>query len=104
MSLKSSPDILTRPAEHDTREASRSLAETLIEPSRGWISLELGALWRYRELLYFLVWRDIKVRYKQTLLGASWAILQPVMTMVIFTVVFAHLVKVPSDGVPYPLF
>jgi lipopolysaccharide transport system permease protein len=67
-------------------------------------SLRLGELWAYRELLYFLVWRDIKVRYKQTLLGAAWAIIQPVLTMVVFTLFFGNLAKVPSDGIPYPLF
>ncbi len=75
-----------------------------IEPSSGWVSLRLGELWEYRELLYFLVWRDIKVRYKQTALGAAWAILQPVLTMVVFSVFFGRLAKVPSDGIPYPLF
>ncbi len=77
---------------------------TDIEPSRGRLSLKLKDMWEYRELLYFLVWRDIKVRYKQTLLGAAWAILQPFMTMVIFTVVFGRLAKIPSDGIPYPVF
>ncbi len=77
---------------------------TVIRPSKGWISLRLGELWNYRELLYFLVWRDVKVRYKQTALGAAWAILQPLATMFIFTVVFGRLAKVPSDGVPYPVF
>ncbi len=75
-----------------------------IQPSRGWLALKLHELWEYRELLYFLVWRDIKVRYKQTLLGAGWAIVQPVMTMLIFSVFFGRLAKVPSDGLPYPLF
>ena len=75
-----------------------------IAPSRGWVSLKLGEIWEYRELLYFLVWRDIKVRYKQTLLGASWAIIQPLMTMVVFSVFFGGLAKIPSDGVPYPIF
>jgi lipopolysaccharide transport system permease protein len=75
-----------------------------IEPSKGWVPLHLDALWRYRELLYFLMWRDIKVRYKQTALGAAWAVIQPVMTMVIFTVVFGHFARVPSEGVPYPIF
>lgn len=81
-----------------------SLPVLVIEPPRGLVALRLGDLWRYRDLLYFLVWRDIKVRYKQTALGASWAILQPVMTMVIFTVVFGKFAKIPSDGVPYPIF
>lgn len=75
-----------------------------IEPSHGWVSLRLRELWAYRELLYFLVWRDIKVRYKQTVLGAAWAIIQPVFTMVVFSVFFGRLAKVPSDGVPYPIF
>ena len=77
---------------------------TVIEPSRGWVSLRLGALWRFRELLYFLIWRDVKVRYKQTLLGAAWAILQPLATMIIFSIFFGKLARMPSDGVPYPLF
>jgi lipopolysaccharide transport system permease protein len=72
-----------------------------IEPSRAWAPLNLGQVWVYRELLYFLMWRDLKVRYKQTVLGAAWAILQPLLTMVIFSVVFA---RMPSDGVPYPIF
>src|SRR6267378_7426864 len=75
-----------------------------IEPSRGWVSLRLGELWEYRELLYFLVWRDVKVRYKQTALGAAWAVLQPVMTMAVFAVFLGRLAHVPSDGLPYPLF
>jgi lipopolysaccharide transport system permease protein len=75
-----------------------------IEPTKGWAPLRLKALWRYRELLYFLTWRDIKVRYKQTALGATWAVIQPLLTMVIFTVVFGHFARVPSDGVPYPIF
>ena len=76
----------------------------VIQPTKGWAPLRLGQLWRYRELLYFLAWRDIKVRYKQTALGAAWAVLQPVLTMAIFTVIFGHVVGVKSDGVPYPLF
>ncbi len=77
---------------------------TVIEPSKGWVSLRLPALWRARELLYFLIWRDVKVRYKQTLLGATWAILQPLLTMVVFSIFFGKLARMPSDGVPYPLF
>ena len=76
----------------------------ILRPSKGFFRLDLKALWEYRELLYFLVWRDIKVRYKQTALGAAWAILQPVMTMVVFSIFFGRLAKVPSDGVPYPIF
>jgi lipopolysaccharide transport system permease protein len=76
----------------------------LIKPSRGWVYLKLHELWKYRELLYFLVWPDIKVRYKQTILGAAWAIIQPFFTMVVFNVFFGKLAKIPSDGIPYPLF
>jgi lipopolysaccharide transport system permease protein len=75
-----------------------------IEPSRGWVSLKLRELWKYRELLYFLIWRDVKVRYKQTVLGAAWAIIQPFFTMVVFSMFFGKLAKVPSDGIPYPIF
>lgn len=75
-----------------------------IEPSRGWVSLRLQELWEYRELLYFFIWRDIKVRYKQTVLGAAWAIIQPFFTMVVFSVFFGKLAQMPSDGIPYPIF
>ncbi len=75
-----------------------------IEPSRGWVSLQLKELWAYRELLYFLIWRDVKVRYKQTALGVGWAIIQPVFTMIVFSVFFGRLGKIPSDGIPYPIF
>jgi lipopolysaccharide transport system permease protein len=75
-----------------------------IEPTRGWTSLRLRDVWQYRELLFFLVWRDVKVRYKQTALGAAWAILQPLLTMVVFTIFFGRLAKVGSEGVPYPIF
>lgn len=86
-------------------ETSNARASVIrIEPSQGWVSLKLGELWKYRELLYFLVWRDIKVRYKQTALGAAWAIIQPVLTMVVFSLFFGKLAKMPSDGVPYPVF
>jgi lipopolysaccharide transport system permease protein len=87
---------------------SESLVDELLHvrvtPQQGWASLGLREVWQYRELLYFLVWRDIKVRYKQTALGASWAILQPFMTMVAFSIFFGRLAKVPSDGIPYPIF
>lgn len=76
----------------------------VLEPTHNWLSLELGDLWRYRELLFFLTWRDIKVRYKQTVLGAAWAILQPLLTMVIFSIIFGTLANLPSDGIPYPIF
>jgi lipopolysaccharide transport system permease protein len=77
---------------------------TFIKPSRGWVSLKLSELWEYRELIYFLTWRDIKVRYKQTALGAAWAIIQPFFTMVVFSLFFGRLAKIPSDGIPYPIF
>jgi lipopolysaccharide transport system permease protein len=75
-----------------------------IEPSKGWVSLKLRELWEYRELLYFLTWRDIKVRYKQTVLGAAWAVIRPFCTMVVFSVFFGKLAQIPSDGIPYPIF
>ena len=77
---------------------------TIIQPSGRWAALNLQEVWHYRQLLYFLVWRDVKVRYKQTLLGAAWVILQPVLTMLMFTLFFGRLASVPSDGIPYPLF
>lgn len=76
----------------------------VIKPIRGLVPLQLGELWKHREVLYFLVWRDIKVRYKQTALGAAWAVIQPFLTMLIFSIFFGRLAKVPSDGLPYPLF
>lgn len=77
---------------------------TIIKPSRGWLSLNLPELWRYRELLYILAWRDVKVRYKQTVIGAAWAIIQPFFSMVVFSLFFGSLAKIPSDSIPYPLF
>ena len=77
---------------------------TVIEPHRGWVGLKLAELWEYRELLFFLTWREIKVRYKQTVLGATWAIIQPLFTMLLFSLFFGKLAKVPSDRIPYPLF
>jgi len=75
-----------------------------IRPGKGWASLQLADLWEYRELLYFLTWRDIKVRYKQTVLGVAWAIIQPLLTMLLFTLFFGRLAALPSDGIPYPIF
>src|SRR6187431_1204439 len=85
-------------------EAKTDIPIIRIEPPHGWVALKLGEIWAYRDLLYFLVWRDVKVRYKQTAIGAGWAILQPFLTMVIFTVVFGHFANIPSDGLPYPIF
>jgi len=77
---------------------------TIIRPTRGWVSLRLHEIWEFRELLYFLLWRDLKVRYKQTALGCAWAIVQPFLTMVVFSLFFGKLAHVPSDGIPYPIF
>ncbi len=98
MSSGASPRVLPRST------PPPPLTTTVIEPSRGWVPLKLVELWEYREVLYFLIWRDIKVRYRQTAIGAAWAVVQPLMTMVIFSVFFGRLAKVPSDGIPYPLF
>src|SRR5438132_9331195 len=77
---------------------------TRIRPTTGWRALDLAELWRYRELLYFLAWRDVKLRYKQTALGVAWAVLQPLATMLVFSIFFGKLGGTKSDGVPYPLF
>ena len=86
------------------KNTTTTMNEIIIEPPHGWFNLRLRETWEYRELLFFLVWREIKVRYKQTLLGAGWAVIQPVMTMIIFSVIFGKLAKLPSDGIPYPIF
>lgn len=85
----------------DLENSSRHIR---IEPSRGWAPLNVRELIKYRQLLYFFAWRDIKIRYKQTIMGASWAILQPLFTMAVFSIFFGRLAKVPSDGIPYPIF
>src|SRR5436305_812089 len=100
----SADSTLALPAGQSGQTNAEPAFTTVIEPRKGWAPLNLKALWRYRELLYFLTWRDVKVRYKQTALGAAWAVIQPVMTMVIFTVVFGHFARIPSDGAPYPIF
>jgi lipopolysaccharide transport system permease protein len=82
----------------------RNVTVFRIEPAQGWTALKLHELWEYRELVYFLVWRDVKVRYKQTVLGVAWAVIQPIVTMIVFSLFFGRLAKIPSDGVPYPLF
>ncbi len=86
------------------RLPAKHLHPVVIQPTRGWSALGLREMWKYRELLYFMIWRDIKVRYKQTALGAAWAIIQPFFTMVVFSLFFGRLAGVPSDGVPYPIF
>lgn len=88
-------------AQHESHYDSER--ETVIRPTRGWAALNLRELWDYRELLYFLIWRDVKIRYKQTAIGAGWVILQPLLTAVIFAVIFGHFVKLRTNGVPYLL-
>src|SRR5437868_745565 len=94
-------NLILESGQPDSRE---SLSSLLIRPPSGWASIGLKELWEYRELLYFLTWRDIKVRYKQTALGAAWAIIQPFFMMVVFSLFFGYLARVPSDGIPYPIF
>jgi len=89
---------------HPPSNPSKLTPLFVVEPPRGWVSLQLKTLWAYRELLYFLVWRDVKVRYKQTALGVVWAILQPVLMMVVFSIFFGKFAQIPSDGFPYPIF
>ena len=84
--------------------ARPELPKLVLKPSHGWVPLDLMDLWRYRELVYFMTWRDLTVRYKQTLLGVAWAVLRPLLTMVVFSIFFGGLAKMPSDGVPYPIF
>jgi len=100
-----SPKTPAKEGSPEAQEAAPSnIPIIVIKPSRGWVSLRLREVWEYRELLYFLTWRDIKVRYKQTALGAAWAIIQPFFTMVVFSLFFGRLAGVPSDGIPYPIF
>jgi len=86
--------------------ASNSISQAVVEirPSKKLFNLELGLLWRYRELLYFLIWRELKVRYKQAVLGVAWAVLQPIIAVLIFTAIFGYFAKIPSEGVPYAVF
>lgn len=98
-SLSANPEI----GEH-TAAAASSSAVVRIVPPRGWFEVRLGEIWQYRELLYFFVWRDIKIRYKQTAIGVAWVVLQPLLTMAVFTLFFGRLAKLPSQGLPYPVF
>jgi lipopolysaccharide transport system permease protein len=91
-------------APHPGEQGDADAPLIVIGPDTGWPSLRLREIWEYRELLYFLIWRDIKVRYKQTALGAAWAVIQPFFTMVVFSVFFGRLARIPSEGVPYPVF
>ena len=88
----------------DTAPPASGPKLTIVDPSTGWAALRLGDLWTYRELLFFLVWRDVKVRYKQTALGVAWAVLQPLLTMFVFSLFFGRLARMASDGLPYPVF
>lgn len=90
-------------SEHQKEEFERPQV-TVIYPTKGWAPLDLQELWRYRELAFFLAWRDVKVRYKQTVLGIGWAVIQPVLLMVVFTILFSQLARISSNGVPYPIF
>lgn len=96
--------MVTNPELKDIPPALIPTPVTVIDASRGWLGTELAAMWQYRELMYFLVWRDVKVRYKQTVLGAGWAILNPLLTMAVFSAIFGNFAKIPSEGVPYPIF
>ncbi len=101
--ITNSPFVkINRP--HEPAENFSALPRTRIEPARGWVSLRLKELWTQRELIYYFIWRDITVRYKQTIMGAAWAILQPLFTMLIFSLFFGRLAQVPSDKIPYPIF
>jgi len=93
-----------QPLTAQATQPKATAATVRIEPSRGWFDLRLHETWSYRELLYFFVWRDVKVRYKQTVIGVAWVVLQPLLTMGIFTLFLGRLAKLPSDGLPYPLF
>lgn len=101
---EAAPDTQPSSAPAHGAAPAAELPTTYIRPAAGWQLLNVGELWQYRELLFFLTWRDVKVRYKQTVLGAAWAILQPVMMMVVFTIFFGRMAKVSSGDVPYPLF
>jgi len=89
---------------NQTGQTNEAVSTIIIEPTRSWLSLKLRDIWEYRELLYFLTWRDVKIRYKQTVIGFLWAIIQPLLKMVVFSIIFGGLVKMDSEGFPYPLF
>src|ERR1041384_717590 len=96
--------MLVEPGQQTAPAAAAEKATIRIEPSRGWVSLKLREVWEYRELLYFLSWRDVKTRYKQTALGVAWAIIQPFFTMVISSLFFRRVATIPSANIPYPIF
>jgi lipopolysaccharide transport system permease protein len=98
------PDLAKVASETIALPLAGAPATVRIEPPRGWVELRLHEVWQYRELLYFFVWRDVKVRYKQTVIGIVWVVLQPLMTMGDFTLFFGRLARLPSGGLPYPVF
>ncbi len=98
------PDLARAAPETVALPLPSAPATVRIEPPRGWLELRLHEVWQYRELIYFFVWRDVKVRYKQTVIGIVWVVLQPLMTMGVFTIFFGRLAKLPSQGLPYPVF
>jgi lipopolysaccharide transport system permease protein len=102
--MHSHDNILQAVSEEGSSALTKIQPTVVIQPRRGLLDLDLQAVWCYREILYFLTWRDVKVRYKQTVIGAAWALIQPLMTMVIFTIIFGKFAKIPSDGFPYPVF
>lgn len=102
MSVKS--DLQTSVSEFQIPNSNLAVPHLRIRPSRGWSALKLREVWEYRELLYFLVWRDVKVRYKQTALGVLWVVLQPLATTIVFTLIFGNLAKMPSENLPYAVF
>ncbi|MDQ6672231.1 MAG: ABC transporter permease [Chloroflexota bacterium] len=102
MSVDTRLEVLEEAA--DAAPSVQELPFTRIQASTGWVSLKLRDIWEHRELLYFLAWRDVAIRYKQTIFGATWAIIQPFLQMVAFSVIFGQLAKIPSDGIPYPIF
>jgi lipopolysaccharide transport system permease protein len=92
---------------HDMELSAESIVKkpsVVIQSQRGFFQLDLGSIWQFREMLYFLVWRDVLLRFKQTVVGVAWVVLQPLITMIIFTLIFSKLARLPSDGIPYPVF
>jgi lipopolysaccharide transport system permease protein len=110
MSIRDSKHINQEVQENQALDNERRLTQgeavptIIIKPTRNWVSLKLRDLWQYRELFYFLTWRDVKVRYKQTVIGFLWAIIQPFLKMVVFSIIFGSLAKMDSEGFPYPIF
>ena len=96
-------NLLNKQTATEDKDRGSTVPITIIEPAKGWTAVDFEELWHYRDLLYFLIWRDIKVRYKQTVLGAAWAVIQPFFTMVVFSIFFGHLAGISSGDVPYPI-